>query len=150
MTKCQKHQVQLKLWFSSETAKVPATVCVLPRAIIHFSKYKNIFQFVLFVEHSISTCKDTRLPAPPAQEVVPLRPRPCLVLSGLCYFRTLLCVGGSTPPQAPAPTEMSGKRALKPAEVGVSWDRPCGSMGQSAVIQHLPGVLFFSPLTKYT
>lgn len=39
----------------SQTAEVPAAACELPRAVIRLPQCKNISQFVLFVESSIST-----------------------------------------------------------------------------------------------
>lgn len=103
---------RFKLRFSREMRTVPAAACVPPRAIIRLPKYKNISQFVLFMEHSISTWKGAPRPASWLRSTfLPARPSGHLVLWGLlggaCRTRALPWPGPLPPHQTSVGTAAS-------------------------------------------
>lgn len=137
---------RFKLRFSREMRTVPAAACVPPRAIIRPPKYKNISQFVLFMEHSISTWKGTPRPASWLRSAVP--PRPALQAPGaLGPPGGRLLHPALPPPRAPpALPDVCGHGRVQPPEVGAprgtGHPRPSGSMGHCRSVC-LPGVLVF-------
>lgn len=145
---------RFKLRFSREMRTVSAAACVPLRAIIRLPKYKNISQFVLFMEHSISTWKGAPWPASWLRSTVPSRP-------AVRALGALGPPGGSLPYPGPAlarapPTspDVCGHGRVQPPQVGgprgTGHPRPSGSVGHGRSVCS-PGVLvFIFQLVKYT
>ena len=138
---------RFKLRFSREIRTVPAAACVPPRAIIRPPKYKYISQFVLFVEHSISTWKDTPRPASWLRSAVP--PCPAVQAPGALGppGGRLLHPALPLPRAPPASSDVCGHSRVQPPEVGAprgtGHPRLFGSMGHGRSVC-LSDVLVFS------
>ena len=145
---------RFKLRFSREMRTVPAAACVPPRAIIRLPKYKNISQFVLFMEHSISTWKGAPRPASWLRSTFPSRqavrapgalgpPGGSLPYPGSALARA--------PPTSP---DVCGHSRVQPPEVGgprgTGRPRPSGSVGHGRSVCSPVVLVFIFWSVKYT